>query len=334
MTSVSFSGNNLIGRAIWYAEKGVVDLRPETLRRPKPDEVLVRMLFSGISRGTERLILNGSVPEMEWKRMRAPMQEGDFPFPVKYGYCGVGVIEQGPDDLMGRTVFCLHPHQDRFVVPALSTIPLPEWVPARRAVLGANMETALNALWDSGAGPADCIVVVGAGVLGLLIAKLCVALPGARVTLVDVANERRVLASQMGVNFASPDNAPLEADLVFHTSASASGLETALRVAGQEARVIEMSWYGNSAISANLGGTFHSRRLSLISSQVGQIAASHRPRWTYRRRLEAALGLLADPVLDLLLGDDLEFDDAPVRLPDLLKQSSSGMPPVIRYPAT
>lgn len=333
MTSVWSDGNNLNGRAIWYAAKGIVELRPVILRHPNADEVLVRMLFSGVSRGTERLILDGAVPEKEWQRMRSPLQEGDFPFPVKYGYCAVGSIEQGPDELLGQTIFCLHPHQDLFVVPALMTVPVPAGIPARRAVLGANMETALNALWDSGAGPADSIVIVGAGVLGLLIATLCATIPGTQVTLVDVADERRNLASKLGINFASPDSAPVDADLVFHASASAAGLETALQVAGQEARIIEISWYGNRSVPVILGGTFHSRRLSLISSQVGQISGSRRPRWTYRRRMEAALRLLANPVLDHLLGDDLPFDDAPERLPRLLSESNAEMPPVINYSA-
>ena len=333
MTIVALPGNNHHGRALWYAARGIVDLRPVELHPPGSDEVMVRMLFSGISRGTERLILDGAVPEAEWQRMRAPLQEGDFPFPVKYGYCGVGLVEQGPEDLIGRTIFCLHPHQDCFLAPAAMAVPLPDGVPARRAVLGANMETALNALWDAVAGPADRIVVVGAGILGRLLARLCVALPGAQVTLVDVAEERRAIARHLGVGFAPPDQAPLDADLVFHTSASTAGLQTALRLAGQEARVVEMSWYGDRPVAVTLGGAFHSRRLSLISSQVGQVSASRRPRWTYRRRLEAALGLLDDPALDMLLGEDLAFEDAPARLPDLLRQSGAALPPVIRYPA-
>src|ERR1700736_6360154 len=106
------SGNGRVARALWYTSRGVVALRSEPLRPPRPDEARVRTLFSGISRGTERLVFNGEVGETEWERMRGPHQEGAFPFPVKYGYCATGIVEDGPAELSGRTVFCLHPHQD------------------------------------------------------------------------------------------------------------------------------------------------------------------------------------------------------------------------------
>ena len=315
--------------ALWCIAPDQAEIRPGAIG----EGVLVDALFSGISRGTERLVAAGRVPASEYARMRGPGMEGDFPFPVKYGYCGVGVVEQGSADLLGQTVFCLHPHQDRFLAPAAMAVPVPENVPPRRAILGANMETALNAMWDSGAGPADRIVVVGAGILGLLIARLCAALPGAEVTLVDVARERADVAARLGAGFATPEQCPVEADLVFHTSASAAGLQTALAAAGQEARIVELSWYGDKVVPVVLGGAFHSRRLTLVASQVGHVSPSRRPRWSYRRRMAAALELLADPVFDALLGEDLPFEDAPKRLPDLLRQSGSGLPPVISYPA-
>ena len=157
-------------QALWYVTRGRAELRPAPLPPVAPDYARVRTLWSGLSRGTERLVFEGRVSGSESERMRAPLQEGDFPFPVKYGYCAVGVVEEGPRSLRGRTVFALHPHQDRFVAPVSMLVPVPEAVPPRRAVLAANMETALNALWDSGAGPGDRIVVVGAGVVGLLVA--------------------------------------------------------------------------------------------------------------------------------------------------------------------
>ena len=183
----------------------------------------VRTLFSGISRGTERLVLAGLVPTSEWQRMRAPLQAGEFPFPVKYGYCAVGVVEAGPDTLLGRSVFCLHPHQDRFIAPVGMLTPVPEDVPARRATLAANMETALNALWDAGAGPADRIVVIGGGVVGLLVGFLAARLPGAQVVLSDVDPSRASLAAELGIAFAQPGALPADADIVFHTSASEHG---------------------------------------------------------------------------------------------------------------
>src|SRR5262250_2673016 len=281
------------GKALWYVGPGRAELHEEAVAAPKPGEVQVRALFGAISRGTERLVHAGRVPESEYTRMRAPMMGGAFPFPVKYGYATVGRVEAGGAELIGKAVFSLHPHQRLFTVPADAAIPVPANLPPARAVLAANMETALNAVWDGAPAPADRIAVVGAGVVGALVAWLCGRLPGAEVTLIDIAPERASLAATLGVGLAAPEAAPRDCDLVVHASGSAAGLATALRLAGNEATVLEMSWYGAGDIAAPLGGAFHSRRLKLISSQVGQIAPSHRPRWTHRRRIAAALDLLA-----------------------------------------
>jgi threonine dehydrogenase-like Zn-dependent dehydrogenase len=319
-------------RSLWYAGKGVVELRAAPLPALGSGEARVRTLFSGISRGTERLVFDGAIGRSEWARMRCPMQEGDFPFPVKYGYCAVGVVEDGRGDLLGRNVFCLHPHQDIFQVPADRLALIPERIPPRRATLAANMETALNALWDSGAGPGDRIVVVGAGVVGLLVACLAARLPGAAVTAIDPEEGRRPPVEALGAAFAAPAQAPGDADVVFHASASGAGLGTAIGCAGLEATVVEMSWYGDRPVDVRLGGAFHSRRLRLVSSQVGQISPGRRPRWDYRRRMEAALGLMDLPALDLLVAEEIAFEDAPRELPRILAPGAHGLAPVIRYP--
>lgn len=315
--------------ALWYAAARECVLNTEELLAPGPGECLVRTLWSGISRGTERLVFEGRVPESEYERMRAPFQQGAFPFPVKYGYCAVGMVDAGPAELRGRTVFCLHPHQDRFVVQADRVTMLPEGLPARRAVLAANMETALNAHWDAGSGPADRIVVVGGGVLGLLVAYIAARLPGAEVTLVDLDESRAGLAQALGCGSALPAACPQDADLVFHASASAAGLATAIGAAGFEARIVELSWYGEGSVAAPLGGAFHARRLQLISSQVGQVSPSRRARFDYARRMQAALALLADERLDALITDEIAFKDAPARLPALF--AGAGLTAVLRY---
>lgn len=324
------AGRIQVSRSVWYVRPGVAEIRSAPLPSPDPGSVQVRTLWSGVSRGTERLVLNGLVPEYEHQRMRAPLQEGDFPFPVKYGYCAVGVVEAGPAELRGRPVFCLHPHQDVFNVASGMAVSLPEGLEPRRATLAANMETALNALWDSGAGPADRIVVVGAGIVGLLITYLAARLPGADVTVIDPMPERRAIVESFGASFAASPPAAANADVVFHTSASAPGLATAIAAAGLEGTVVELSWYGDKDVAVPLGGAFHSQRLRLVSSQVGQIAASHRPRWSYRRRLEAALRLLDDPRLDALTAEEIAFAAVPAQLPALLDRRT-GLAPVIRY---
>ncbi|MFN3670781.1 MAG: zinc-dependent alcohol dehydrogenase [Bosea sp. (in: a-proteobacteria)] len=328
------SGASPAATALWYVGAGECALNAAALPARGPQDCLVRTLWSGVSRGTERLVFEGRVPVGEHERMRAPFQEGDFPFPVKYGYCAVGRVEAGPAALLGRTAFCLHPHQDRFVAPAERLVVVPDAVPARRAILAANMETALNAHWDAGSGPADRIVVVGGGVLGLLVGWLAARLPGAEVTLVDSNPARADIAALLGLAFALPQDAPGEADLVFHASATAGGLAVAIAAAGQEARIVELSWYGEGAVPAPLGGAFHARRLQLVSSQVGAIAPSRRPRWDYARRSAAAMALLADARLDALITEEIAFAQTPRKLPLLLAPGAHGLTAAICYEAT
>lgn len=325
-------------RAIWYCGAGVIEIRDDVLKALHSDDVLVETHYSGVSRGTERLVFSGNVPESELDRMRAPFQEGTFPYPVKYGYCASGKVIDGRPDLIGQHVFALHPHQERFVIPADMAVPIPPSVPLKRATLAANMETALNALWDSGAGPGDTVVVVGGGVVGLLVTYLCARLPGTSVTLIDPEPRRADVASSLGARYA-PDLAAVDigehrADIAFHTSATAEGLATAMASVGFEGTVVEMSWFGTSTTPVALGGAFHSQRIGLVSAQVGHVAASRRSRWSHRRRLEKALDLLADPALDVLVGEDIAFEAAPIELAKALALPAHGLAPVIRYAAS
>lgn len=309
-------------RALWTVAPGRAEIRPETLRPLASGAVRVRALHGAVSRGTEALILAGRVPESEYARMRAPFMGGAFPFPVKYGYATVGRVEAGPTELLGRTVFTLHPHQTVFDLPANAAVPLPDGVPPSRAVLAANMETALNAIWDAAPGPSGRVAVVGAGVVGALVGVLCGRIAGVEVTLVDINSSRAEIARTFGLQFALPDAAPADCDFVFHTSASAAGLATSLNLAADEATVLELSWYGAGDVAVPLGGAFHSRRLKLISSQVGKVAPSRRATVTHRQRLVAAIELLADPRLDALLAPPVRFDDLPAQLPKILAAGS------------
>ena len=297
--------------AFWVVAPGRGEIRQETPAPPSASDVVVRTLYSGISRGTESLVFHGRVPPSEYQRMRAPFQQGDFPAPVKYGYANVGRVEQGPEALLGRTVFSLYPHQTRFVVPADAVHVVPESVPARRAVLAANMETALNGLWDGRILPGHRVAVVGGGTVGCLIARLASRIPLCEVELVDTNAARAAVARTLGVAFATPERAAGEADVVVHASGTGAGLATALDLAGMEATVVDLSWYGNQTVGLPLGGAFHSRRLTIRSSQVGQVAPDQRARWSLGRRLAAALRLLADPALDVLLTGETAFEHLP-----------------------
>ena len=307
------------------------EIRGQPLRSPAPGELLIRTLVSAISRGSESLVFRGEVPESEWRRMRCPFQEGEFPAPVKYGYSVVGIIEEGSVEALGRRVFCLHPHQDRFIVPENAVIDVPDDVPDRRATLAANMETAVNGLWDAGPGPGDRIVVIGAGVVGSLVAALAARLPGTEVELIDSDPAREPVATALGCRFAIPQGARPEADLVVHASGTPEGLATALATAGFEATVLEMSWYGTRIVPLALGGAFHSRRLTLRSSQVGAVPAVRRQRWSRQRRLALALSLLRDPVFDVLLSGESAFAALPELMPRLARSPAGVLCHTLRY---
>jgi alanine dehydrogenase/PNT-like protein len=318
-------------QAFWVVAPGRGEIRPQRLPSLEPDQLLIRTLFSAISRGTESLVFRGEVPESEWQRMRCPFQEGEFPAPVKYGYSAVGVVEDGPASDLGRRVFCLHPHQDRFVVPRDVVADIPPDVPNRRAALAANMETAVNGLWDAVPGAGDRIAVIGAGVVGCLTAALAARLPGSDVELIDVDPARESVAMALGCRFASPQEAQAEADLVIHTSGTPEGLATALALAGFEATVLEMSWYGTHIVPLPLGGSFHSRRLTLRSSQVGSVPSHRRARWSRRRRLGLALSLLRDQVFEVLLSGESAFSSLPDLMPQLAASPAGVLCHTLRY---
>ena len=317
--------------ALVYDSPGSVSIEDVPVAQPGPDEVLVRTRYSAISRGTERLVFHGQVPEAEWTRMRAPLQVGAFPFPVRYGYAAVGTVEAGPQDLLGREVFCLHPHQTQFTAPAAMAVPLPAGVAPDVAVLAANMETALNALWDAGSCRNRQVLVVGAGLLGWLISFL-LARDGAIVTVTDPAPETGAMADHFGVGFVTPGHvAPESFDLAFHSSASAAGLQTALDALGFEGRVIELSWYGDKRVEIALGTGFHANRLQIVSSQVGHVAPAQRASTTHRDRLEQALACLDDPRLGALITEEVAFRDLPRAMPRLLGPGAPGIATRIAY---
>ena len=318
-------------RAFWIAEPGRGEIRSEALPQASSADVVVRALYSGISRGTEALVFHGRVPQSEFSRMRAPFQAGDFPAPVKYGYASVGEIERGPRELQNQRAFVLYPHQTKYVVPADAVHVLPASVPPKRAVLAANMETALNGVWDSGIKPGDRVLVIGGGTVGCLAAWLAAKIPACDVQLVDVNPKRAEIAHALGFGFSGPMVAGEEADVVIHASGSADGLALALLVAGFESTVVELSWYGDRNVPVALGGSFHARRLTLKSSQVGHVARSQRPRWDTRRRMGLALSLLVHDELDALITGESAFDDLPQTMARLASQSGDTICHRIRY---
>lgn len=317
--------------ALWYVAPKVAEIRPATLHALAADHCRIETLYSAISRGTESLVFNGDVPSSEYTRMATPLMTGQFPFPVAFGYCNVGRVIDGPAAWLQKTVFCLGPHQTVFDAPISMLAEVPSTVTPNRAVLAANMETALNAVWIGKPGPADRIAIVGGGVVGLLVAYLCSQLPGADVVLVDPLKTRQAICKALGIRY-TPDTQNLQnCDVVFHASGHPAGLQDALSVAGNEASVVELSWYGSRTVTVELGGVFHSQQLRLQSCQVGHIEQTHQPRWSYNRRLLAALGLLSDGRLDALLEPAISFTALPQEIQNILGSGQTRLCQVIAY---
>jgi NADPH:quinone reductase-like Zn-dependent oxidoreductase len=320
----------LDAHAFWLRSPGCGEIRPSALPDPGPDDVLIRTVCSGVSRGTETLVFRAAVPPDQYTAMRAPFQEGDLPYPVKYGYLNVGKVEQGPAELRGRMVFCLHPHQTAYVVPASAVTVVPEDVPAARAVLAGTVETAVNALWDAAPLLGDRVTVVGAGMVGCCVARLLSAFPATQVTLVDVDAGRAEVAAALGVDFALPGDAAGARDLVVHASATSAGLQRSLELLAPERTVIDLSWYGDEEVRLSLGGAFHSGRLGIRASQVGTLSPAVAGRRTSAERLALALALLRDPAFDVLLTGQSHFRE----LPDVMAQLATGCLPALCHTIT
>jgi threonine dehydrogenase-like Zn-dependent dehydrogenase len=319
--------------AYWTTAREHGELRAEEVPAPGPGEALVRALYSGISKGTEMVVHAGAVPPRVAEEMRAPHQEGKFPGPVKFGYLSVGVVEEGPEEWTGQRVFCLNPHQDLYVVPVTSLTRIPDDVPSRRAVLTGTVETAVNALWEAGPRLGDRIAVVGAGLVGGMVATLLRTFPLQRLQLVDLDPGRKQLAETLGVDFAHPDDALADCDIVFHCSASQAGLARSLQLAGDEGEVIEMSWYANREVTVPLGEDFHARRLSIRASQVGMVSRARRHRRTNADRLDLSVSLLKDPVFDAFLTGSSPFEDLPKVVQSLADGSLEALCHVVEYPS-
>lgn len=321
----------IIARQFWIRSPGHGEITRSELAPGGADDVLVHTRYSGVSRGTESLVFRGEVPPSQAQAMRAPFQEGEFPAPVKYGYTSVGDVLEGPGDVTARTVFCLFPHQDRYRVPVTAVAPLPDGLPPARAVLAATMETAVNVIWDARPTAGDRILVVGAGVVGLLCGWLCRGIPGAEVIAVDVNPARAPVAAALGLAFRTDMPETADADLVIHASGHPDGLTSAMRAAGMEATIVEASWYGNRSVPLPLGEAFHSRRLTLRSSQVGHLNPQRRPRWTHARRLTLALDLLCDSRLDVLITGESRFEELPEVMARLCQAPGDTLCHRIRY---
>ncbi len=322
--------------ALWSSGQHTAALQSDPLASPEPGQVLVMALHSAISRGTESLVYAGGVPESVGDSMRAPFQQGNFAGPVKYGYLSVGVVTAVGDDhdrhLLARRVFCLYPHQDRYVVPREALTLVPDGVPSARAALAGVLEVAINVIWDTAPAFGDRIAVIGCGLVGASVAMVLSQFPLQRFTLVDPAPRSESLAQSLGASWATPGNLIGEFDIVIHCSGTQEGLALGLSALAYEGEIIEASWFGQNSPDVPLGHDFHAKRLSIRCSQVSSVAAGNRARRTRADRMALAMEQLHRPIYDDLITGRSPFD----QLPHTLAEVSAGLRPgwleVIDYP--
>lgn len=313
-------------KALWHLSAEESVMKEAQLRE---SGVIVHSLHSLISLGTERLVSKGEVPESLASEMKVPYQEGNLSLPVKYGYSLVGQVHQPGHTLDQRVVHLLHPHQDRIRVAPEDLFIVPEAIPSRRATLASNLETAVNAVWDSGVSIGDSVLIVGGGVIGLLIGDLVKKIAGTTVYLSEPRKDRSQLAESWGLHAWSQEK--VHCDIAFHTSGHEAGLQTAIDAIGREGKVIELSWYGDRPVQIHLGRSFHSQRKSIRVSQVSAIPPERVPRWDYRRRKEVVFDLLKDPQFDRYLTHEVMFQDLPQFFHSLRKEVVPGIGWTVRY---
>ncbi len=316
---------SVTARALWHNSPFDSTLRREVLADSKDGELLLRSMFSLVSQGTERLVACGAVPESLYGSMRVPYMGGNFSFPVKYGYALVGEVLNQGHPWQGRAVFVMHPHQDYCVVAQRDCFCLPANVSPRSAVLAANLETAVTALWDARPLLGERVLVVGFGLLGALTALLLKRFPGLDLWISEPNSYRKDLAKKMGFHLWEGQHVG-EFDLCVHSSATEDGLQMALDVLGREGRVLELSWYGNKRSALSLGEAFHHKRLRIISSQVAHLPSDMQARWGYARRKELVFKLLHSSDWRLLPDAELGLEDLPSFFKALRKGES-------QYPA-
>lgn len=315
--------------ALWHTSPEKSEIKQAASFEISGEICEIQSLYSLVSTGTERLVATGKIPTGLYNSMQVPYMEGDFSLPVKYGYSLVGEVVKGP--LLGKTVHLLHPHQDYCKVAAADVFPIPDEVPAVRATLASNLETAVNAVWDSGVSVGDRVAVVGFGIIGSLVARLLAQLPAVSLTILEKDPDRIKMAKSMGFEVSPNENLSTPLDIAFHCSSTAAGLQTCIDTVGLEGKVIELSWYGDKSVELNLGGTFHPQRKVIISSQVSQIPASHQHRWDFRRRKEAVFELLKNPDFDLHTPKTTPFTNLPEVFSEIRKGSSKQLVWIVDY---
>ncbi len=318
-------------QALWHTSPLTSEIITATLPTRLSNTLEIESYFSLVSAGTETLVATGAVPTALHAAMQVPYMDGDFNLPIKYAYSLVGKVVTEDHEWSGKMVHFMHPHQDRTQVAIDDLTLIPDLVPARRACLASNLETAVNAVWDAQVMVGDRVLLVGFGLIGSLVARIVAAIPGVDLWILERDAQRIALAQQLGFSQVVSQIDQSNFDLAFNASTAAAGLQKAIDVVGLEGKVIELSWYGQNKVELQLGAAFHYQRKKIISSQVGQIPSTHRARWDYRRRKQLVFELLKDEKYDLHLSHDIAFAATPELFDRLRKGDRSALAWCINY---
>ncbi len=321
----------MISKALWHLSNQKSAWRETELATTPIDHCQIQSLYSFISLGTEKTVASGMVPPQVAKQMEVPYMEGTFDFPLKFGYSLVGKIQSENHPHYGKLVHVMHPHQSVFNIPNASITILPDSLPAKRAVLTSNLETALNACWDAAINSGDKVLLVGFGNIGALLACVINEMPAVDLHILEKNESRIAKAKTIGFTNVHHSISTDDFDIAFHCSASEKGLQTCIDSLGEEGKVVELSWYGTKSVNLKLGANFHHRRLKIISSQVSKIPASHRPRWDYKRRKSAVLNLLQNPIYDQVLTNEISMKEAPHFFTKLRTEQLPGLGYCLHY---
>jgi threonine dehydrogenase-like Zn-dependent dehydrogenase len=315
--------------SLWHDSEQKSSLHKEDFGVAGDGKLKIKSLYSLISTGTERLVASGHVPSAAFEAMAVPYMGGSFPFPVKYGYSLVGEVRT-EGEYFGKIVHLLHPHQDICTVESGAVALVPGNIPAKRAILASNLETALNATWDARLGIGDKVLVAGFGMIGALLARVISFMPAVELIVLEKDPKRMSFAKKMGFNVVDKMT-DHDYDVAFNTTSNEMALQQCIDAVGAEGRVVELSWYGTKKVTVNLGGDFHYKRKQLISSQVSQIPADHLARWDYKRRKEVVFKLLQSELFDEHITDEIAFEDAPDFFDTLRNGSFDGLGCCLKY---
>jgi threonine dehydrogenase-like Zn-dependent dehydrogenase len=326
--------NAYTSKQLWHNQTGQTWFNTENIRKLnlKKDELIVESCYSLISAGTERMILNHPPKGNTARNMRVPYMLGDFDSEFTYGYSLVGEVLEGSLDWIGKYVHVMHPHQSVVVINQKDAFPVPESVSKETATLASNLETVINALWDSGISIGDRVLIIGFGIIGAMLAIVIGHMPGIEITVYEKDPYRRKFCESLKFHTLSEANELCkEYTIAFNTSSSHQGLQIALDNIRNEGLVAELSWYGPKNVILNLGDDFHYGRKKIISSQVSRIPIAKSGFFDLKSRKELVFKLLGNINFDSLIQRKFPFDKAPDVFRSLRKENQKEVGILFHY---